>query len=120
MSPKTVSSSLKPTPVAGFEFPIITSASLEDYIRISRLRDNMPRDNRLIKISDLIASWSEDRVPDWGDITGTLSDQLDLQSALDGKEDDGVAQGIMDTHETAFDHTLYTTLNDTIVYALAL
>lgn len=28
---------------------------------------------------------------DWGDIGGTLSDQTDLQAALDGKETDGAA-----------------------------
>lgn len=30
-------------------------------------------------------------VVDWGDIGGTLSDQTDLQAALDGKETDGAA-----------------------------
>lgn len=29
--------------------------------------------------------------PEWGDIEGTLSDQTDLQSALDGKQDDLVS-----------------------------
>lgn len=45
----------------------------------------------------------------WWSITGTLSNQTDLQTALNGKEDDGTAQGIMDTHESTYDHSLIAT-----------
>lgn len=43
--------------------------------------------------------------PVWGDVTGTLADQTDLQTALDGLADDLTA------HEAALDpHTIYTTV----------
>jgi hypothetical protein len=50
----------------------------------------------------------------WGAITGLLSDQADLQGALDGKEDVGVAAteaaAAVATHEAAGDpHTIYLT-----------
>lgn len=46
----------------------------------------------------------------WGGITGTLSDQTDLQAELDGKEDTGVAAGLVTAHEAAGDpHTVYLT-----------
>jgi len=37
----------------------------------------------------------------WGSISGTLSDQTDLQGALDAKEDDGVAAALLTAHEAA-------------------
>jgi hypothetical protein len=47
---------------------------------------------------------------DWGDIGGTLSDQTDLQTELDGKEDAGVAASLVAAHEAAGDpHTIYLT-----------
>lgn len=46
--------------------------------------------------------------PEWGDLTGTLSDQADLQTALDGKEDAGTAAAAITAHEGAADpHTGY-------------
>lgn len=46
----------------------------------------------------------------WGTIGGTLSDQTDLQGGLDGKEDVGVAAGLVTAHEGAGDpHTVYLT-----------
>lgn len=44
----------------------------------------------------------------WGDITGTLSDQTDLQGELDAKEDTGVAASEVADHEAAADpHPAY-------------
>jgi hypothetical protein len=46
----------------------------------------------------------------WGTITGTLSDQLDLQAALDAKENTGVAAALIAAHEAALDpHPQYLT-----------
>ena len=46
----------------------------------------------------------------WGGITGTLSNQTDLQNALNGKENTGVAAGLVSAHEAALDpHSQYTT-----------
>jgi hypothetical protein len=46
----------------------------------------------------------------WGEITGTLSSQTDLQGALDGKEDAGTAASAVSAHEVAGDpHTGYLT-----------
>jgi len=39
----------------------------------------------------------------WGDITGTLSDQTDLQDALDDKEDAGTAAAAVAAHEAGGD-----------------
>lgn len=36
----------------------------------------------------------------WGDITGTLSDQTDLQAALDGKQD--ISEPLMDVSDSTF------------------
>lgn len=44
----------------------------------------------------------------WGSLTGTLSNQADLQAALDAKEDAGTAAAAIATHEAAADpHTGY-------------
>lgn len=49
----------------------------------------------------------------WGDITGTLSTQADLQGALDGKEDAGAADTAIAAHEAAGDpHTAYLTADE--------
>lgn len=44
-------------------------------------------DNRLVGAGDVTIAASGSEGTDWGDIGGTLADQTDLQSALDGKED---------------------------------
>ena len=44
----------------------------------------------------------------WGDVGGTLSNQTDLQTALNGKENTGVAAGLDAAHVAALDpHTQY-------------
>lgn len=49
----------------------------------------------------------------WGDITGTLSSQTDLQGELDGKEDAGTAASAVAAHEAAGDpHTAYLTADE--------
>ena len=49
----------------------------------------------------------------WGDITGTLGSQTDLQGALDGKEDAGTAAAAVAAHEAAGDpHTAYLTAGE--------
>lgn len=48
-----------------------------------------------------VAQWSAGAAGAWGDITGTLSDQVDLQAALDAKEDDGTAAAAVAAHEGA-------------------
>lgn len=46
----------------------------------------------------------------WGSITGTLSNQTDLQNALNSKENTGVASGLISGHEAAGDpHPQYAT-----------
>jgi microcystin-dependent protein len=49
----------------------------------------------------------------WGDITGTLSSQTDLQGALDDKENAGTAVSAVAAHEAAGDpHTAYLTAGE--------
>lgn len=58
---------------------------IEDYEEVSRLA-KLPRGGGGVSravVEELIA----EATPDWGDIEGTLSDQTDLQTALDGKAD---------------------------------
>lgn len=64
--------------------------------------------------SDLDVEWNtvsgEGGTPEWGAIEGTLADQLDLQGALDDKEDAGEAASAIATHEGESDpHTGYLT-----------
>lgn len=69
----------------------------------------------LVKLSneDYAVGWEEitaGAAPVWGTITGALSDQVDLQAALDAKENTGVAAGLIATHEAAGDpHPQYLT-----------
>lgn len=69
-----------------FEYPIVTEVTWEDYIRISRYRDNMRKDHRMIRLEDLINSIEQTLInPKWGQIVWDISDQEDLQNLLDQK-----------------------------------
>lgn len=48
---------------AGAELPIVESVWLNDYVKISKVYDNMSRDTGLIKISDLQNAWSAETDP---------------------------------------------------------
>lgn len=63
--------------------------------------------NKFLKVTEAgKAVWSaSSAVVAWGDITGTLSDQADLQAALDSKENTGVAASLLAAHNVAYTHT---------------
>lgn len=65
---------------------------IEQIRRLKKLKQNKLTAGENITIEgDVISATGGGGVSEWGDITGTLSNQTDLKAALDGKEDVGTA-----------------------------
>lgn len=80
-----------------------------------------PADNQVLKYSN--GSWVNGAAPassaSWGSITGTLSDQTDLQNALNAKADDSDLDGWTATAQVQSDNTVtFSGLNDAYGYEL--
>lgn len=113
-----------------------------DFANVPVPNDRLPKDlyysfkNKWLSITDLLTPnikkiiASNTTKPTWGSITGTLSNQTDLQSALDAKmsnvltdahmfvgDVDNVAQGVALSGDATLDNAGVLTLTDTAVSA---
>jgi hypothetical protein len=113
-----------------------------DFANVPIPNDRLPKDlyysfqNRWLSITDLLTPnikriiVANTTIPKWGAITGTLSDQTDLQSALDAKmsnvltdahifvgDSAGVAQDVALSGDATLDNVGALTLADTAVAA---
>jgi len=90
---------------------IPAARSSENATMVIVLPDNSGQDGQVwVSDGDGGARWetvegiSGNGTATWGEIAGSLSDQADLQTALDGKETPGGAQAKVDAHSVAYSH----------------